>query len=171
EAKEALAALEGKEVPSSLIEKSTSLAGMVLEQGGFRDGKKKAKELLESGKALEKMKEIIEHQGGDPDIDSESVNTGEYKKEVHSNREGYVDSINNHDIIQIVRTAGAPHNKGAGLILHKKKGDKVTLDEPLYTIHAEHKRKLDDAVKLANHLKPLNIEGMILEKHPDYENV
>lgn len=171
EAKEALAALEGKEVPSSLIEKSTSLAGMVLEQGGFRDGKKKAKELLESGKALEKMKEIIEHQGGDPDIDSESVNTGEYKKEVHSNREGYVDSINNHDIIQIVRTAGAPHNKGAGLILHKKKGDKVALDEPLYTIHAEHKRKLDDAVKLANHLKPLNIEGMILEKHPDYENV
>lgn len=171
EAKEALEALEGKEVPSSLIEKSTSLAGMVLEQGGFRDGKKKAKELLDNGKALEKMKEIIKAQGGDPNIESKDVEIGEYKKEVFSNREGYIDSINNHDIIEIVRTAGAPHNKGAGLILHKKKGDKVELDEPLYTIYAEHNKKLKEAVKLANHLQPLKIEGMILEKHPDYKNV
>ncbi len=171
EAREALRALEGKKVPSSLIEKATSISGMVLEQGGVRDGKKEAKELLENGKALEKMKEIIEKQRGDPSIDSESVKVGEHSEEIISSSEGYVDSINNHQIVEIVRAAGAPNQKGAGMELNKKKGDKVENGELLYTIYSEHEKKLDEAVKLANHLKPLKIEGMILEKHPDLSKV
>lgn len=170
EAKEALMALEGKEVPSSLLEKSTSLAGMVLEQGGVQEGKGKEKacEILDSGKALDKMKEIIERQGGDPSIDSSDVEVGEYTAEVFAKEEGYVGSIDNHDIIRIVRAAGGPHHKGAGLILKKKKGDKVNEGEVLFTVHAEHEKKLEDAVKLANHLRPFHIEGMILETHPSY---
>ncbi|RLF31685.1 MAG: thymidine phosphorylase, partial [Thermoplasmata archaeon] len=38
EAREALAALEGKEVANSVVEKSLSIAGMVLEMGGVRAG-------------------------------------------------------------------------------------------------------------------------------------
>ncbi|MFW6304179.1 MAG: AMP phosphorylase [Candidatus Saliniplasma sp.] len=173
EAKEALMALEGKEVPTSLIEKSTALAGMVLEQGGIREGKGKeeAKRILESGEALTKMKEIIEAQGGDPDVTSEDVHLGKHTKDILATDEGYVGSIHNGDIIQIVRSAGAPHDKGAGLILNKKKGDKVEVDDVLFTIYSDHGKKLKEAVKLSKHLNPINIEGMILECHPELKTV
>lgn len=173
EAKEALMALEGKEVPTSLIEKSTALAGMVLEQGGIRErkGKEEAKRILESGEALTKMKEIIEAQGGDPDVTSEDVHLGKHTKDILATDEGYVGSIHNGDIIQIVRSAGAPHDKGAGLILNKKKGDKVEVDDVLFTIYSDHGKKLKEAVKLSKHLNPINIEGMILECHPELKTV
>ncbi len=171
EAKEALMALEGKEVPSSLIEKSTTLAGMVLEQGGIRDGKEEAKKLLESGKALDKMKQIIDRQHGDPEVSSEDIEIGEYSKKIYSDEEGYVDSVNNEEIIKIVRAAGGPNSKKAGMLLNKKKGDKVEKDEKKYTIYSEYESKLKEAVDLANHLKPLKIEGMILETHPNIKKI
>ncbi|MFP3872682.1 MAG: AMP phosphorylase [Candidatus Natronoplasma sp.] len=171
EAKEALMALEGKEVPSSLIEKSTTLAGMVLEQGGVRDGKEEAKRLLKNGDALDKMKQIIDRQGGDPEVSSEDVQVGEHSRDVCSMEEGYVDSINNGEIINIVRAAGGPHCKGAGLMLEKKKGDKVEKGEVLYTVYSELENDLEKAVKMANHLKPLKVEGMILEEHPGLQKI
>lgn len=173
EAKEALAALEGKEVPNSLIEKSTALAGMVLEQGGVRggQGKDKAKSILNCGDALDKMKQIIERQGGDPEISSEQIEEGEFSEEIYANEEGYVGKVNNHEIIEIVRTAGAPYHKGGGVVLNKKKGDKVEQDELLYTIYSDHRKYLDEAVKLAKHINPIEIEGMILEKHPSFKKV
>ncbi len=172
EAKEALEALEGKEsTSSSLIEKSTSLAGMILEQGGIQEGKKEAKKLIESGEALDKMKQIIDRQGGDPEVTSEDVQIGKYSEKIRAKEEGYVGRINNHEIVRVVRTAGAPHQKKAGLILNKKKGDKVDEDEVLYIIYSDHKNNLEDAVKMANHVQPISIEGMILETHPDFQTV
>ncbi len=173
EAREALAALEGKDVPNSLIEKSVELAGMVLEQGGISEGrgKEKAMKILSDGSALDKFKEIIQHQGGDPDVTSDDVPVGKHTYEILSNRGGYIGGINNHSIIEIVRTAGAPYCKGSGLTLTKKQGDKVDKDEVLYTIYSDNKNNLEEAVKLANHLKPIYIEGMILEKHPSYRVV
>jgi len=173
EAREALAALEGKYVPNSLIEKSTELAGMILEQGGAPQGKGKeeAKDILKDGRALEKMKEIIEYQGGDPSITSDQVDIGKYSHEIRSVEDGYIGEVNNHGIIGIVRAAGAPYHKCGGLILNNKRGDKVERDEVLFTIYSENKNRLKEAVKLAKHLNPLSIEGMILEKHPDYKTV
>ena len=171
EAKEALMALEGKEVPSSLIEKSTTLAGMVLEQGGISEGKREAKKLLESGKAMDKMKEIIERQRGDPEVNSDDIEIGGYSKKIYSDEEGYVDSINNEEIIKIVRAAGGPNSKKAGILLNKKKGDKAEKGEEKYTIFSEYESKLKEAVDLANHLKPLKVEGMILETHPDIKKI
>ncbi len=173
EAREAMAALEGKDVPNSLIEKSTELAGMILEQGGIAEGrgKEEAKKLLSSGKALDKMKEIIQYQRGDPDITSDEIDIGTHTYEILAVEEGYVGEINNHGIIEIVRAAGAPYHKGSGIILNNKRGDKVETDEVLFTIYSDNEKKLEEAVKLARHLNPLSIEGMILEKHPDYRTV
>ncbi|MHA1197594.1 MAG: AMP phosphorylase, partial [Promethearchaeota archaeon] len=64
EAKEALTLLRDYNAgPNSLIEKSTELAGILLEMGGKAQrgqGQILAKEILKSGKAYEKMKRIIE---------------------------------------------------------------------------------------------------------------
>ncbi|MHA1467814.1 MAG: AMP phosphorylase, partial [Promethearchaeota archaeon] len=67
EAKEALILLRDYSAgPNSLIEKSTSLAGIILEMGGKAErgqGQIVAKEILQSGKAYDKMKQIISTQG------------------------------------------------------------------------------------------------------------
>ena len=173
EAREALRALEGKDVPNSLIEKSVELAGMILEQGGVSEGsgKEKAKEILNNGMALDKMKEIIQYQNGDPDVTSEDVEVGKLTNDILCDRDGYIGGINNRCIIEIVRAAGAPFCKGSGLTLTKKRGDKVDKDEVLYTIYSDNKNNLLEATKLANHFKPIMVEGMILEKHPSYRMV
>jgi AMP phosphorylase len=165
EACEALAALENKKVPNSVLEKSIGLAGMILEMAEVHPGKgrEKAKDILCSGKALDKLKEIIEAQGGNPDVSSESIQVGKYNRDITSDCDGYVDSINNKSVIKVARTAGAPKSKGAGIMIHKKKGMKVDTDEPIYTVYADNKLKLEEAVKIGNRLRPILIEGMLLE--------
>ena len=46
-------------------------------------------------------------------------------------------AIDNQQMAHIARLAGAPMDKGAGVDLYKKVGDKVRRGEPLYAIHAE----------------------------------
>jgi len=149
EAKEALKALETGEGPSSLIEKVTEIAGIILEAGGVvirGKGKELALEYLKNGKAHKKMLEIISAQGGNPSIISDSIQYGKFSKLIKSNSEGYCTHIDNNSITQIVRTAGSPKDKGAGLYLHVSKGMKIVKDQPLYEIYSNSEDKLEQSV-------------------------
>ena len=172
EAREAMGALEGdKNTSSSLIEKSTELAGILLEADGAArkgGGKAMALEILKSGKALKKMKEIIEVQGGDPNVTSKDIEIGEHSKKVFSDGEGYVTNISNRGVVRVARMAGAPKDQGAGILFHIKKGEKVEHGALLYEIYSSSEYKLKQAVKLAKQLKPVQLEGMLLERIPDY---
>jgi AMP phosphorylase len=163
EAREALAALEGKKSPASLIEKSTSLADVLLNMGGIHDGKQKAHEFIENGKALAKLKEIIGAQGGNPDITSEDVEIGEFSTEVCAANDGYVKAILNKSIVKIAREAGSPYDKKAGLVITKKEGMSVEKGDLLMTIYSSNQSKLERAKRLAKQLKPIRTEGMVLE--------
>ncbi len=166
EAKEALEALMGKG-PTSLIEKSTGLAGILLEMGGFAlygQGKKVAKRILSSGKALKKMKEIIEAQGGDPTITPDKIILGDKKITINATADGYITHVDNKAIKQIAKAAGAPTVKEAGVYLHGKVGYKVKEGAPLLTIYSNSETKLSQAYSLALNLKPITIEGMILQR-------
>ncbi len=170
EAQEALKALEG-EGPSSLIEKSTEIAGIILEAGRVvrkGEGKQAAMEILSSGKALAKMREIIAAQGGDPKVTSDSVQVGKYRKKVFPAGSGYVTHIINTAIVQIARAAGAPKDKGAGILLHVTKGEKVEKGSVLFEIFSDSEYKLDQALKLAEQLPPVILEGMLLKRIPEY---
>ncbi|HIH36943.1 MAG TPA: AMP phosphorylase [Methanocellales archaeon] len=165
EIREVLSVLEGAKEPNSLIEKALSLAGILLELGRVARpdrGLELAKKTLESGEALEKFKEIIEAQGGNPDIRADDIMPGKYTYELPSPKDGYIEAINNRAIIKIARSAGSPKDKGAGITLGFKKGEGAEKGETLFTIYAENKRKLDDAKTLASKLQPIRIEGMVL---------
>ncbi|AMQ18126.1 AMP phosphorylase [Thermococcus peptonophilus] len=167
EAREALSALMTGRGPGSLIEKATGLAGILLEMGGVAPagtGKKMAKEILESGKAWEKMKEIIEAQGGDSNIKPEEIPIGDKTYTFTAATSGYVTAIDNRAITAIARAAGAPEDKGAGIELYVKVGEKVKEGDPLFTIHAEHEARLDQAIVLARRTEPIRIEGMVLQR-------
>jgi AMP phosphorylase len=173
EAKEAMMALEGKEAAGSLIEKATGLAGIMLEMGGVvhSNGKDHAKKILTDGKALEKMKQIIEAQDGDPNVTSDDLEIGKYKHDIITPTSGYISYIHNKNLVKIARAAGAPKDKGAGMILKKKGGDKVEKGEILYTICADNERKLQTARSTATQLLPIKIEGMILQKIPSFHGM
>jgi AMP phosphorylase len=170
EAKEALQTLEGTG-PTSLVEKSTALAGMLLEMAGKAtkgSGQQIAKELLQSGRALKKMKEIIEAQGGDPNIKSERITIGAHKQSVRAPADGYVTHVSNAAINQIARATGAPNEKGSGVVLYLKRGNKIAKGEPILDIFAERQTKLEEAYSLVAKLQPITIEGMLLEEIPEF---
>jgi AMP phosphorylase len=157
------------EGPNSLIEKSTALAGILLEMGGAapRDrGKEIALETLRSGKALEKMKQIIEAQGGDPNITSSDIQVGQYTADIFASADGYVIEFDNKWIIEIARLAGAPNDKGAGVSIHKKMGESVKKGDPILTIYAEKEFKLETALTTAQRTNPIVVEGMLLRRIP-----
>jgi AMP phosphorylase len=169
EVREALKVLENMEGPNSLIEKSAALAGILLEMGGAapRDqGKKLALETLKSGKALEKMKQIIEAQGGDPAITSNDIKVGQYTADIFASADGYVIEFDNKWIIEIARLAGAPNDKGAGVAIHKKMGEAVKKGDSILTIYAEKEFKLENALTTAQRTNPIIVEGMLLKRIP-----
>ncbi|HHI00472.1 MAG TPA: AMP phosphorylase [Thermococcus litoralis] len=167
EAKEALETIMTGKGPGSLVEKATGLAGILLEMGGVAPagmGKKMAKEILESGKAYEKLKEIIAEQGGDPNIKPDDIPIGDKTYTFVAQTSGYVTKIDNKAITTIARAAGAPEDKGAGILLHVKVGEKVKEGDPLFTIHAESEVRLDQAIIQARRMEPIRIEGMVLQR-------
>jgi AMP phosphorylase len=174
EVREALKVLETMEGPNSLIEKSTVLAGMLLEMGGVAargQGTELALETLKNGKALAKMKEIIEIQGGDPKVSYMDIQAGQYSADLLSPATGYVIELKNKRLVQIARLAGAPNDKGAGVLILKKHGESVKKGESILTIYADKESKLEAALKSARRDLPIVVEGMLLEKVPSYKEV
>jgi len=168
---EAITILEGAKTPNSVLEKTVSICGMLFEMGGDYQGAEKAKQILDSGKALKKFREIVAAQGGDPDIKSSDIKVGQYSVDVIAKQSGYVGGIQNKALVRIARTAGSPKDKGAGLVISKKVGNKVDKGETIFTIYSENEWKLQEALKMAIRLEPINIQGMVLARVPAFSRV
>jgi AMP phosphorylase len=171
EAKEALTTLMGSG-PPDLREKAVSLSGMLFEMVGVENGRAVAEDMLDSGKAEKKMREIISAQGGNPTIMPNDLPIGKYHDFVHSDRAGRVLWLSTDDIVRIAREAGAPKEKGAGVILHAKLGENVRKDGVLLEVYADRNSKLASALQLAKRLSPVVLskkpeERMILDQVPE----
>ena len=174
EVKEALSVLEGATEPNSFIQKSISLAGIAFEMSGKAargTGAAMAQEILTSGKALEKFRQIIEIQGGDPTVKSDDIISGEHHYVVKAPASGYVIEMNNRSLITLARTAGAPQDPGAGILLHAKKGKLVKAGEPLFTLYAERNWRLQNAIEEGRRLMPVLVEGMLLDRVPSISEI
>jgi len=136
------------DAPADLRQKSLLLAGRIIEfdpdvRGG--QGYAIARDILESGRAYEKMHEIIKAQG-EREID---LQPGELCYQVCAERDGVVISIDNFQMSKVARLAGAPMDKKAGVDLLKKLGDKVKKGETLYQIYAEFPADFNFSTNLA----------------------
>jgi len=150
--------------PLDLMNKSLDLAGRLLELSARVDkgkGRGVAEEMLASGKAMSKMKEIIEIQGGNPDIKPEDIYVSDKQHIVTSGNKGKVRFIDNGIISAIARSAGAPRIKSAGIYMHVGVGDSVKLGDPLFTVYAGDEERLSDAVSLSGRLKPVMVGSVI----------
>lgn len=135
EANDVMAVLGNEpDAPRDLREKSLRLAAHLLEydpklRGGA--GYARARELLESGAALKQMQRIIEAQGPSRC----STELGPHSFDVKAAHDGVVSAIDCLRLNRLARTAGAPLDKGAGIRLFKKIGDRVEQGEPLYHVY------------------------------------
>ncbi|VVB70219.1 AMP phosphorylase [uncultured archaeon] len=157
EAREALNALMSHGDSSDIVEKATAIAGIILEMAGKSDGKRLATEAIRSGKAESKLREIIAAQGGNPGINPDDIAIGDKHFTVRSGRSGNLLWINNASVDNLARFLGCPGDPSAGILLHKKLGDVVNKDEPLFTIYAERSANLKRAI---DNLEDFEIMGI-----------
>ena len=135
EAEDVMAVLgNDPDAPVDLREKSLRLAAHLLEydpalRGG--SGYARARDLLESGAALKQMHRIMDAQGPS-DCNSD---LGPRTFDVKAPTDGVVSGIDCLQLNRLARTAGAPLDKGAGIRLFKKIGERVDQGEPLYRVH------------------------------------
>ncbi len=149
EARDVMQVLENEpQAPMDLRQKALRLAGRVIEfdpdvRGG--DGFAIARDILDSGRALHKMNEIIDAQGRR----AQPPALGRLSFDVLAPAGGVVIGIDNLQIARIASLAGAPRVKGAGVDLFFALGDAVTAGAPLYRIHADFPADLAFASRLA----------------------
>ncbi|MFX0013904.1 MAG: thymidine phosphorylase [Promethearchaeota archaeon] len=168
EAREALEALEGKG-PTSLVEKSCELSGIVFELAGMTPrgfGKQYASELLRSGKALQKMREIIGAQGGDSTVTPADLSQKlkdrpvlEYK----APSDGWPHTWSTYALKEIARTAGAPRDPCAGIEILAKK-ESVRKGDIVFRVYGSSESALDEVRGLIAKLRPVIIESVLLER-------
>ncbi len=135
-----------KQGPRELRRKAVELSGELLEltkkvKNG--KGKEKALEILNSGKALEKFKEIIKAQNGD--IDFNKLKPARNKKDILANSSFKIREIDTKKINTLARIAGCPVDKKSGLYLYFHEGEKVKKGEKVLTIYSESKKRLKEA--------------------------
>jgi len=159
EAQDVMAVLANEPTaPRDLREKSLRLAAHLLEydpalRGGT--GYARAKELLDSGSALRQMQKIIAAQGASagPKL------VGPLTADIRAPQDGTVVGIDCVRVNRLARTAGAPLDRGAGIKLFKKIGDRVERGEPLYRIHAFEPSEYELAVAAAAVDSAYRIDG------------
>ncbi|XES77734.1 MAG: AMP phosphorylase [Candidatus Bathyarchaeia archaeon] len=170
EAREALNTLMGNG-PPDVHDKAVSIAGILFELAGEKNGRQKAQEMLLSGKAECKLREIIEAQGGSPNIKPEDIPVGPEHAAVYAKEKGRVLWIKTEGIVQVSRAAGTPKEAGAGILLKAKLGDAVSKGDVLFEVYAERPSKLENALALAEKLEPVVLsrkpdEQMLLGQYP-----
>ena len=158
------------EGPDDLRQLCLELAGWMLHLGGISgtvaEGKKQSEKLIASGQALDKFRQMVELQGGDPRAidDPKKLPLAEHTMKVSSPKSGYLASLQCEQVgTACVILGGGRERKedsvdpAVGIVLHKKVGDEVSAGEPLATIYynaearaARARQLLEDSYQIAD---------------------
>lgn len=143
--------------PLDLEKKALYMASLLLKIAGVKNSRKKAYEILDSGFAYEKMKEIIEAQGGNPAVGPDEIPIGKFRHTYKAKKSGRIKNVDNLTIAKLARVAGAPRDKEAGLYLYKHEREKVRKGESIFTIYAKSKAKLRYAKEILREFSGIEI--------------
>jgi len=135
----------------------TVAAQMVLlvgQAGNEQEARQKLQDILKSGRAIAKLKDLVAAQGGDtaPIEDRTLLPQANIVHLVTSPREGYISQL---DAMEVGLTAmelgagrekkGDPVDHAVGIVLHKKIGERVERGEGLCAVHAQSREDLERA--------------------------
>ena len=116
----------------------------------------RVQQALDSGTALERLRLMIEAQGGDSRVidDDRVLEIGKFTYDVTSPQDGYITHMNTEQcgIASVMLGAGrtvkdGPIDYSAGIVMHKKTGDSVTVGESIATLYASDESLLNNAAQ------------------------
>jgi len=150
---EAVQALKGK-WPEDLRDVTLALGAHMLVLGrkakSLKQAEKKLEERLESGEALDKFRQMVKRQGGNPKVvdDYRLLPWAKHKMTVESEQTGYVKSIDTLKIGLSAVKLGAGRERldskidyGVGFLIKKKVGDRVKKGESLAIVFCNDLKK------------------------------
>lgn len=137
------------------------------------------KEALESGRALDKFREMIANQGGNPDVIDDYSKFGEakYVVEIPAKESGFVSNIHAESMGVAAMMLGAGRKTKedvidytVGLVLNKKVGESIQQGESLVTVYANSENideviaKIYASISIGEHAEEITlIHGIITE--------
>ena len=147
--------------PEDYLEVLRTLGGWMLKLGGkartWQEGAETIETLRTNGAGLERFRHIVKLQGGDTggfDDPDTHLPLAKHSAEVKAARAGFVTGLDARGVGKIAVRLGAGREKaddaidfGAGLMLHKKRGDAVKKGEALATLYSSDPARLAEAVK------------------------
>lgn len=159
EVREAIQLLAGREDVRDLREVSLTLAAELLSLGlGITplEGRLRAEAVLSSGAAYAKLREWIEAQGGDVAyVDHpERLAVSPCRREILAAEDGYLAAMNAAEIGMSALMLGAGRrtksdtiDHGAGIVLSRKTGDRVSRGEKIAELYANSEERLAAAAE------------------------
>lgn len=157
EIKEAIAVLKNKG-PEDLRNLCLVLGAHMLKLGGavksYNEGKNRLEGILKEGAAFNKFKEMITAQGGNPEITDkpELLPLAKHCTKIKADTSGFIQKIDSRLIGESAMLLGAGREKkeseidlSVGIILKKKVGSKVNINEDLAEVYYNDSEKLKEA--------------------------
>lgn len=173
ETREALRVLEQhQDRPIDLENRALELAGTLLDlclkdsnlalqariKREFGNGTGWAKSILTTGRAHDKIRDIIKAQGGNADISADMLQPGRHQHKVLATQSGVVKKIQILNSTSIAKVLGAPKEKTAGIYLNKKIGETVDRHAILCTLYSDSQSNLIEAIDSLHNLPLFTVE-------------
>ena len=156
---EAIELLKGNG-PKDLLELTLTIGSNMLLCAKMAESEEEARKMLmeniENGKGLEKLKDFVKAQGGDisPIDDYSKFPQAKYIEKVISPVDGYITKIHAEAFGLIAMELGAGRatkeseiDLAVGIVLNKKRGEKVNKGDVLAYIHSNNEEKIEKARK------------------------
>lgn len=156
EVKEAIQVLQGGG-PADLRELCLELGSRMLVLAGSEDrlsARKELEGLLASGQALNKLRELVRNQGGDPSLvdEPDRLPKADIQRQVCASEAGWVTGIDTLGLGAAASLLGAGRSQkdeavdlAVGLEVLAKPGDKVEKGEPVVIVHGNSEEKVAEA--------------------------
>lgn len=139
----------GKEIAAEMVYLAHKKDGMTREEAS-----KQVELSISEGRALKKLAEMIAAQGGNPEVteDYSIFKQPKYKHDIIAKKDAYISSFDSEEVGLIAMHLGAGRSKiedvidfSAGLVIHKKIGDKITKGDVLATLYTDKKEEIAEA--------------------------
>jgi thymidine phosphorylase len=155
--------------PSDVVELTILLAREMLDAAGVTNGKD-PEVALKDGSAMDKWRQMISAQGGNPDV---PLPTAKEFIQIKAEKSGTIASM---DALKVGISAwrlgagrarqGESVQAGAGIEIHAKPGEKIAAGAPLFTLHTDEPERFARAEEALDGAVTISDDGSVAPRLP-----